>query len=418
MSESEGTGTKALSPSDEWVRKQVWADLEVAEDGMKIVSLRPESTQNVNVLGAVSQVIQVSRNFTPMVKLAYLSIEKDSYRIAGRPGTPGEERALTLQALRKLAEMRGIEHVQTDIDYMGGIGIRATVTGRMRGADGIWRASTKTRAMRYEARARKLRNEMMSRFERFNAKWWELSEQGAHPERVPAEHRSDIKPPPSEAEMQQRVDDDLEFAEAVLESKSWARVIRDLLAVKNAYTRAELARPFLVISYVFTPQANDPLVGKLLELQYIEGRTLMYGAPAPELERKTRYELQDPGGERTDAFVDSEWPSEEPPFGDPGMDTEEMEVPVLDEDWGEEPQEEEQGVQVAKPEEFVLSGGRYKGQPLSEVVQDEAAISWLIEKLPRLSPRTQQAILDHLSYRFGRPVTLENVDKLGPLPAR
>ena len=61
------------------------------------------------------------------------------------------------------------------------------------------------------------------------------------------------------------------------EAGAMNRVVREILGLKNAYTKAELAKPFVMVRIVFRPDYNDKEVKKQLIQAHIQSMTGIYG---------------------------------------------------------------------------------------------------------------------------------------------
>jgi len=61
------------------------------------------------------------------------------------------------------------------------------------------------------------------------------------------------------------------------EAGAMNRVVREILGLKNAYTKAELAKPFVMVRIVFRPDYNDKEVRKQLVAAHIQSMTGIYG---------------------------------------------------------------------------------------------------------------------------------------------
>jgi len=61
------------------------------------------------------------------------------------------------------------------------------------------------------------------------------------------------------------------------ESGAMNRVVREIFGLKNAYTKAELAKPFVMVRIVFRPDYNDKEVKKQLIAAHIQSMTGIYG---------------------------------------------------------------------------------------------------------------------------------------------
>jgi hypothetical protein len=61
------------------------------------------------------------------------------------------------------------------------------------------------------------------------------------------------------------------------EAGAMNRVVREILGLKNAYTKAELEKPFVMVRIVFRPDYNDKEVKKQLIAAHIQSMTGIYG---------------------------------------------------------------------------------------------------------------------------------------------
>ena len=61
------------------------------------------------------------------------------------------------------------------------------------------------------------------------------------------------------------------------ESGAMSRVVREILGLKNAYTVAELAKPFVMARIVFRPDYNDKDVKEKMLQAHIQAMTGIYG---------------------------------------------------------------------------------------------------------------------------------------------
>lgn len=142
------------SATEQWLSQQT--GVEIAErDGRRVISIPPTLADKVNLLTPVSQVQQMDTNYSPTPRLIHLNPDPtagDVYKESGGL-------ALSAKALSKIADMAGVEHVDTIIDDMSGTGVRMTVVGRKRGPDGQWRLKKATKTVRFAALERKITRE-------------------------------------------------------------------------------------------------------------------------------------------------------------------------------------------------------------------------------------------------------------------
>lgn len=157
------------TPAENWLSER-GVDVLYLDDGSRQIRFNPAITQRANLLVPLSSVTQLSRNWTPVPRLVMLTPDEDTYKQGWDPKAKQELHALRATGLRKIADVMGIEHVNTqwnrppDTDN----GIRATVTARMRGPDGLWRYSTKTKTIRFEEHQEKLKLDAVAKRERDN----------------------------------------------------------------------------------------------------------------------------------------------------------------------------------------------------------------------------------------------------------
>jgi hypothetical protein len=290
-------------------------------------------------------------------------VNDDTYSVKGG------KRAINKVGLSKLADLAQIEHVDTDWDYMGGAGIRATVSARMRGSDGVWRTCKETKQVDYALLKEQVRLRLI---------------------------KNGVKDPTEEAVLTSYVAE-REFLPEKTESRAFLRAIRTLIAVKPAYTAQELQKPFFVIGWAFTPDWSNPNVNRMLELNFREATADLYGAdtaPAelpPEVERPVQ-RPPEPQPEPT--------PVQQPPPPEPEPEEEvhdaqvvEPEEPDPEElDWDDEPEVAEEAVKEAevvpepeaKPSKieqpgdlFTFKNGPFADKSVAEVVQMEEGRAWL-----------------------------------------
>lgn len=404
--EGDARPTEALSRPEQWLTERAQVSLEVMPDGKKIIRFAEETARIVNLLGPLSQVVQVSPHFTPRPAVIWLDRARDVYEQskAWNPDTRRSEPRLALhaKALAKLADIAGIEHLQTDWDYMGGRGVRATVHGQMRNPDGTKRLEAKSKQVVYAHRERKIRNDAVAKWEKWNKGPWEKLQNG---EALSDNERKDAKPPPTEAELQALVDQDLEFLAEKVETKAWARVIRSLLGIQPHYSEAEIAKPFLAVTYAFTPDSRDPAAQQIISAQFREGMAKLYGAPensgvAPPPLSHSSTRLLNPGADLDeDAEDGDEQRQAQEPRHDPSSQG------AAEQDEFEDADEWESAPAPARPTLDVPLGGAWAGKNASEAAQSQQGRQWLAKNIPRLrKPEKRSAILAWLSWAYGEPV--------------
>jgi len=101
------------------------------------------------------------------------------------------------------------------------------------------------------------------------------------------------------------------------ETGAMTRVIRSILGLKSAYTKAELANPFVMVRIVLRPDFNDKEVRRRLLDAAIKSMTGLYGAERPSLPAPEIPEFDN--GDVIDVPVDP--PEAYAPGDTPGADT-------------------------------------------------------------------------------------------------
>jgi hypothetical protein len=320
--------------------------------------------EKVNLLTPISQVQQMDSNFSPSPRLVQLGPE-DTYKEKGKP-------ALTAKGLSKLAELAQIEHVNTEFDDMSGSGVRVTVTGRRRQPDGHWSLKKATKTVRFDALERKIRRESEGKGEDF---------------------------------IQKRIDEEMEHVDSKAETKAFSRVIRSFLAVKSTYTENEIRKPFMVVSYQFTPDYKNKHVVELLRLNYSEAASDLalpaagdtHGDPVDVVDVSAAEHV----GEASDDDI-------EPDFA--GLSDE----GVID--WDSDTGEVIDGDVEAGPDKpddaFTFKAGPYAGQTVEQVVESRTGRRWLANAALKLKDEKYEQAVAWLSWAEGTQLMEDDVNAL------
>jgi hypothetical protein len=292
-----------------------------SESGAILIDLgAPALKERYNVLAPASTIAKADANFTPAISVVALD-SKDFY-----PTGKGENTryALSKVQLDQISKVAGIEDIGPQIDYFGDrfANVRITWTARMRRPDGTWQIAVGSR------------------------EWLEEDEREQLLGTVPDWVLKDGPPDPSNATFN-RWWNDRWFGQikkhrlSMTETKARLRAYRSLLTVKGNYTKAELAKPFLVAATHFTPDTSDIRVLGMLMGQGTEAANLLYG-PQPA------HEDAIPG-----TCSESDDTGEHYPI-DFGANEETGEIPTH----GERPADDP-----------VLPAGPHEGKPISEVAR-------------------------------------------------
>jgi hypothetical protein len=336
--------TAVVKTTDDWLAPYIHE-----RDGKRIISVPRKIAEQVNLLTPVSQVQQVDANFFPTVRVVDLGPE-DWYKEKGKP-------ALNARGLSKLAELAQIELVDSQFDDMQGTGVRVTVTGRRRGPDGHWQLKKASKTVRFGSLERKIRRESEGKGEDFIAK---------------------------------RIDEEMEHVDAKAQTKAWNRVVRSFLAVKSTYEANETKKPFMVLTFQFTPDYDNRHVVELMRLNYSEARSDL-GLPVAGDTRGDVIDMDMPALAAAEDVGEAE-DEPEPDLEADGLD--------WDDDTGEVLTGEVEG--PAKPESgFTIKSGPYEGQSVEEVVSTRTGVRWLADAALKLKGAKRQQAVDWLSWAEG-----------------
>lgn len=412
------------STTMEWLRNQ--AGVEMAEiDGKRMISISRELLQRVNALVPQSQIVQVTRDYSPIPRVTELEPGVDTYKEGWDGKAKKELHALTKGGLSKLAELAQIEHVNTDMEATKET-LKVTVTTRMRGPDGVWRLDTKSKLVWLERLEKRVRREHYATWEKYRKEKGEAE--------------------PTEIDFEKRVDDEMEHLAAKTETKALNRSIRALLNVRATYLKDDIARPWFTVGWLFTPDLSNPQVGRLIELNYRQSAGELYGgtdepaagAVVSEQGGDTAAKILG-GGDPTEPAFDGDAPEEEEPQDTsvPDFDPETGEVreggsdsapsseeakqepdPTawdIDAEIGSEDDPPEGQVeltgQLEPDNNFAFSSGPFKDQHVGDVLEKPEGRQWFSRQVvPRLRDEEKLAeALAWLSFAMGKEITKDNL---------
>jgi hypothetical protein len=255
MSDTTDAPSAEIAPRtvEGWLTEKTGVQI-IEVEGRRMISVPPDLANVANVLVPVSQITQVDENFSPTPRIVKLEVGVDTYKQGSKKiGSQWTDmQALNKQGLMKLAELAGIEFLSPSFDFMGGKGIAVTAYGRKRGADGLWRSHHGTKVVWFDRLEKKIRREAVSAAAKYN------------------------KPTPTEVELEERVDNEMDNVAAKVETKAMNRVIRSFLSVKSAYAPEELNKPFFIVAYSFTPNYADPNVRNLIAMEHGQSMESLY----------------------------------------------------------------------------------------------------------------------------------------------
>lgn len=373
----------ALRPhtrTEEWLSKQTGVEILDTPHG-RVISLPPTLGDRVNLLTPATQIVQVDPNFSPIPRVVQLDIREHAYEEtkAGKG-----KFALNAKALDQLAAAAGIGFEPPQADYMAGAGFACTIVGTRRGPDGTPETWSDMQAVLFDDYRRTARRERAEQIAR-----WSDPPTGDALEELLDKH----------------VDEQMKHVFSKTTTKAKSRVVRHWLAVKSAYTPAELKKPFLVIQWALTPDRDDPNVAQIIDLQFQRSHRELYGSvprPRPALTVPRRadeppaLDAGDPGPERS-ANVDEH--GEVDGEGEP-VDAEIVTEPAAD-------------VPPRPATAETITGGRWQGMTVDQVVADADGRQWLLANVGRIrDPRRAAHLLAWLSHAEGRFLSAEDCGAL------
>jgi hypothetical protein len=239
--------------------------------GMTVVMIPPQVRQAMNVIHPVSSIAQADPNWSPAISVVQLDKDLHTYPVSGKNG-------LNKQALETLAKAAGVLYTRTARVPNTELGpgelwaYRATVGFRR--SDGTIDEVTRERGF-VEAAERTDIEAAVSKGNKFG-------EAGS---------------PQWKAEVEKRWLAELRFGRAKTESKAINRALRAGLQVPTSLDAKDLAKPFLVIGYNFTPDYDDVETKRILVAAGLNAQAAIYGEPKhAELPAATATEATSPDG--------------------------------------------------------------------------------------------------------------------------
>lgn len=225
--------------------------------GMAVVMIPPQVRQAMNVINPVSSIAQADPNWSPAISVVQLDKDLHTYPVSGKYG-------LNKQALETLAKAAGVLYTRTARVPNSELGpgelwaYRATVGFRR--SDGTIDEVTRERGF-VEAAERSDIEVAVSKGNKFGAagttSW--------------------------QAEVEKRWLAEMRFGRAKTESKAINRAMRSGLQVPTSLEAKDLAKPFLVIGYNFTPDYDDVETKRILVAAGLNAQAVFYGEPKHEL---------------------------------------------------------------------------------------------------------------------------------------
>lgn len=395
------------TPVEGWLAEN-GVEIQHLPDGRRQLRFHPEVSQRTNPLVPLAFTVQVSRNFTPIPKLVKLNLNEDTYK-QGWDGTAREEtHAIRATGLRKIADLMGIEHVNTDWGRPPDTdkGIVARVTVRWRGPDGLWSYTTKSKTVRFEQHMEKLKSDAIAKRKAYPAK--------SGPKAGVTEY--------TEQELQELVLNEYEHIDAKCETKAWNRCIREVAKVATL-PKSSFSKPFLTLSWYFTPDPSDPHALDVIKAQLQQGSDALYGggeeaaAALGSLAIPTAPALPQGSYVADGEHVDDE---EDDPLDDEPEDanvisSEQPDPTALDADdeWDEAPAEEAEPKQaIPEPaESFTFPKGEWEGKTAKEAAESLQGRAYIAQAIKRVrKEENRERLLGWLAWGLQTPVTLEALD--------
>lgn len=225
--------------------------------------------KGANLLMPTTSIHGLSEFMKPVVDSVYLSSKPDDGDVYPEKSAADTKFRITAQGLRKLAVAAGIlwhptachrTDARNDRDY-----VSFQSVGGMKKSDGAVIFLKGEYDMDFE-----VLEEELKEIHRSKSKHW---------------HKSDAE---KQAYIDSSVRRDMLFKRKhklkLCETGAATRVIRALLGLKSAYTKTELANPFIMVRIVFQPDLSDPETKRQVTAAAISAMTGVYGpVPPPRL---------------------------------------------------------------------------------------------------------------------------------------
>lgn len=222
------------------------------ESGLRVIVLPPDVRKQVNLLTPVSSWNQADPNWSPSISLVQLDVPSHTYPL------PGGKLGLNKQALETLGRCAGVLYTRTariprdELQEDEMWAYRATVGFRR--SDGTIDEVTRERGFNREAEQLDIEQAVRGS-EKWRGKSRELQD----------------------AEIKKRWIAELRFGPGKTESKAINRALRAGLAMPTSVQSGDLAKPFLVVGFNFTPDYNDPDVKRALIAVGMNAEQAIYG---------------------------------------------------------------------------------------------------------------------------------------------
>lgn len=345
-------------------------------DGIRVIEIADAVRAKFNVIAPISEIIQASPLWQPALRSVRLNLADHTYWHNENKG----QAALNKHGVLLLAKTAGVDVLGTQrmpiaVLREHEIGWQATV--RVRRADGTHEEMTESRVMDLTVERDAIALAVDT------GKW---TKDKTEAERTAAKRQRWINERP--------------HFDGKCETKALLRAVRAVLQLPHIFDKADLDKPFLVLTYAFTPDMSDPETLRALIAAGANGASRMYGAPAlaaaPDTDTQQR--ALGAGTEATPSAVI-------PPVGtalgevDPGDDT--------DADADSAPRAASTGSEPSSPPEQSASApntdhagataitfGRHKGKILSTILEEDPGyVEWLRDKATDQDVRAAAATL-------------------------
>ena len=376
-----------LRPQEKWMADKAQVEIVKTDAGDRMYQLTPELAQRTNMLMPVSSVIQLSSNWSPVIRMTTLEVDVDTYKVGSKKKQGGgweDIHALTAIAHHKLADLCGIEHTRTE-RKRDTAALDTQVTARVRGADGLWKYVTRSDVIEWET--------------------WEALQLEKVKDKSEAEKRKFL--------LEQR-----NFAPRSSETKAFDRCIDAFLSMKT-FPKSRLSLPFVAMTWALTPDYSKPGTAEIVRLQYGDTVGELYGgeeiAP-PEIE----------AGHLDPAAMAGELEVHDPPRAqeEPPEEEEVIDGQVVGDGEGAQaafPDDTEDEPEIPKPEKNwklrADSKSGFAGMSAEQLAQAPEGRAFLCDTARNIEAKRESA-LAWLSWGLQREVTLENLDTVDEqLPA-
>lgn len=329
------------------------------EDGRTVRSLQIDRDlrDRAIVLTPVQEVMQADPNYTPSVRLMWVDVDGQTYKMPDRPpaqqgGEWVKMRGLSKQTIEDAGKLAGIDVVESDTVASGDPNIiKANARIRYRRSDGTWQYRSDGGEILVDVEAEEIADRLRDRNEAHRAagRTQKVLDEAALGARIRQEQREQKRHYPAKAR-----------------TKAILRAMRGLLSLQHAYPEADLRqKPIIVVGYNFTPDRSDPAVQRAM----LESEFAVFGRPGVEPASESPALPPGASGDDSGEEAPAASPTAAPPAGYQPVEGE-----VTDEDDDGFSYTEPAGDEPIDASAFVVSFGRaFPGRTIAAIHADGGA---------------------------------------------